>query len=61
MLGYVRSDRFKRALIRSFLRKGGRGSIDNLAREVDPDAIAVAIKEAYADKSVDEIISEVRR
>lgn len=61
VLGYERSDRFKRALIRSFLRKGGRGSIDDLAREADPDAIAAAIREAYANKSIDEIISEVRR
>lgn len=61
VLGYERSDRFRRALIRSFLRKGGRGSVDDLAGETDPAGVASAIAETYPDQSIDEILSEVRR
>lgn len=61
VLGYERSDRFRRALIRSFLRRGGRGSVDDLGRETDIASIASALAATFPEKSVDEIISEVRR
>lgn len=61
VLGYERSDRFRRALIRSYLRRSGLGSIDDLGREFDIASIAASLAETYPEKTVDEIISEVRR
>jgi len=60
-IGYERSDRFKRALIRSYLGKKGPGSVDDLAPEIDPLEIASAIRKAFNNGSIDEIITEVRR
>lgn len=61
VIGYERSDRFKRALIRSYLGRKGSGSVDDLAQEIDPDEIASAIRKAFKTESIDEIITEVRR
>jgi Arc/MetJ-type ribon-helix-helix transcriptional regulator len=61
VIGYERSDRFRRTLIRSYLGKKGLGSVDDLARELDPAEIASAIRKVFNTDSIDEIISEVRR
>ena len=61
VLGYERSDRFRRALIKSFLRRGCRGSINDLDRETDISSVASALAATYPEKSIDEILSEVRR
>jgi Arc/MetJ-type ribon-helix-helix transcriptional regulator len=60
-IGYERSDRFRRALIRSYLGKKGPGSVDDLAQDIDPSEIASAIRKAFNTESLEEIINEVRR
>jgi Arc/MetJ-type ribon-helix-helix transcriptional regulator len=57
-MGYERSDRFRRALIRSYSGMNGRGSVDDPA--VDHPDVVSAIRDVNGSADIVEIISRER-
>jgi Arc/MetJ-type ribon-helix-helix transcriptional regulator len=60
-LAYERKDPFRQALVRSYMGKKGKGSIDDLILEVDIPETSEAIQKAFPNASIEDIINEVRR
>jgi len=60
-LAYEEKDPFRQALVRTYLGKPGKGSVEDLARCFEPEEVYEAIGKAFPGKSVEEIIDEVRR
>ncbi|MFA5295917.1 MAG: ribbon-helix-helix domain-containing protein [Methanoregulaceae archaeon] len=60
-LAYEEKDPFRQALVRKYLGKPGKGSVEDLARCFEPEEVYEAIGKAFPGKSIEEIIDEVRR
>ena len=60
-LAYERKDPLRQSIIRKYLGRPGKGSIENLGEVLNPEEITRSLEQAFPGKSIDEIISEVRR
>jgi len=60
-LAFECQDPFHQALLKSYLGKPAKGTIDDLNTTLDRQDIMNGVKKTYGTNSIDEILSEVRR
>jgi len=61
VLAFETKDPFRQALIRSYLGKPAKGSIDELQDTLDREDIVRGVKKTFCTDRIEEIIAEVRR
>jgi len=61
ILAFETQDPFRKAFIRSYLDKPGKGSIEELRHTLDRQDIVLGVQEMFGTDRIDDIIAEVRR
>ncbi len=60
-LAFEQKDPFRQAVVRKYLGRPGKGSVDQLSSCYEPEEVYEALQRAFPDMTIDDIISEVRR